>query len=87
MKERREEERGRSKEGEIIDSASSSDRSHLVEEGASAVGEAGRDDPIEGPDVEEAVAEHTTAGGKKKVMGAEGKSPPRPLPQPEREDD
>jgi len=79
MKERREEERGRSKERAIIDSASSSDRSRLVEEGASAVGEAGQDDPIEGLDVVEAVAECTTAGGKKEVMGAEGKSPPRPL--------
>ena len=72
MKERREAERGCSKEGAIIDLVS--DRSRLVEEGASAVGEAGRDDPIEGLDVEEAVAERTTAGRKKEVMEAEGKS-------------
>ena len=76
MKERREEERGRSKEEVIIDLASLSDRSCLVEEEASAVGEADRDDPIEGPDVGEAVAECTTAGRKKEVMEAEGKSPP-----------
>jgi len=70
-----------------MDSASSSDRRRLVEEGASAVGEAGRDEPMEGLEVEGAVAERTTAGGKKEVMGAEGKSPPRPLPRPEREED
>ena len=42
---------------------------------------------MEGLEVEGAVAERTTAGGKKEVMGAEGKSPPRPLPRPEREED
>ena len=57
-----------------------SDQRCLKEEGASAVGEAGQDDPIEGPDVEEAVAGCTTAGGKKEVMGEEGKRHPQPLP-------
>jgi len=67
-------ERGRSREGATIEVSSSSDRGRFAEVGASALGEAGREDPMEGSDEEEAAAEELVAGGKNEVMGAEGRS-------------
>ena len=67
----REEERGQSREGAMIESSSSPDWRCFEEEGASAVGEAGQEDPIVGSE-EEVTKETLVAGGKNKVMGAEG---------------
>ena len=43
-----------------------------MEAGASAVGEAGREDPMVGLGEEGAAEEVLVAGGKNEVMGAEG---------------
>ena len=72
IKDRREEERGQSREGATIESSSSPDRRRFVEEGASAVGEAGREDPIVRSGEDEATEGMLVAGGKNEVMGAEG---------------
>ena len=72
IKDCREEERGRSREGATIDSISSSDRRCFAEERASAVGEAGREDPMVGLGEKEATEKTVVTGGKNEVMGAEG---------------
>ena len=74
IKDCREEERGRSREGATIESISSSDQRCFVEVGASAVGEAGQEDPMVGSGEEEATKEMLVAGEKNEVMGAEGSS-------------
>ena len=84
--ESREVERGRSREGGTIDSESSSDRGHFADTGASAVGEAGREDPIVGSEEVEAAEGTLVAAGKNEVMGAEGSNWPLPLPLPERDE-
>ena len=70
--ESREVERGRSREGATIDSESSSDQRRFADTGASAVGEAGQEDPTVGSDEVEAAEEVLVAAGKNEVMGAEG---------------
>ena len=63
-----------------MDSLSSSDRRRFAEAGASAVGEARREDPIVGSDEVEAAEEMLVAAEKNEVMGAEGSNWPLPLP-------
>ena len=65
-------ERGCSRKGATMEAVSSSDRGRVVDAGASAVEEAGREEPMVGSDGEEVAGKEAVAGGKKEVMGAEG---------------
>ena len=64
--------RGCSREEATMQAVLSSDWGRFTDAGVSAVGEAGREDPILGSDKEGAAEKELVMGGKNEVMGAEG---------------
>jgi len=70
-----------------MESSSLPDQRRFVEEGTSAVGEAGREDPIVGSGEDKATEGMLVAGGKNRVMGAESSNWLLPLPLPEQDED